>query len=867
MRGRFAGPAALLLVLVPLVVPSHAAGGCSTSVLPGNWIASTPGFPTGPKVVSLVASPDYAPDLIYASNGSVVMRSQDAGCTWKSVYDGASAAPLGGTATITSLFAPSSATGSSHLYVGLTASLGAIQSPALASSANQGGSWFASTGLASGMPAVGSVTEVTASPTVPDNAYAVVTSGLLGQATGTGDELLVSGDGGTTWIDRTPTGSDFQGTDVQPDALLQTRLYDVQSGAFGHSDDGGATFSSTRLVGPVSRLGSAQGAGGERLAAALTTAPAVATSVNRGLSWRLWGLPSLATDVAVAPLQDLVAASSATSTWLVGPGFPPFDIGAGKGVAQLFVSAPTTAGYAVTGVSNGKVVRLRLTDSSFPRVVEVHTAIPALLGAALQGVFPSLMLPATRTLSLPAGGTETVPYRLLVPRSPTPVDLMFLVDSTGSMGGVISDLAASLIRMSNQLDGAGLDVQFGVADFRDYPTAPRDSVDYPYKLDRRIGPAGADLSRAISAIGADGGGDIPEADLSAVVQSSTGQGQLPWIPKRQEAGYRPAALKFALIATDAPFHQNGDPYAMDNGSTESWPGPTMKQAEKALASHRIRAIGLAASTDPVNDMRQLATASGALAPAGGVDCNGDGVVDVRSGDPLVCLLSGSTTSGSVSASGPVTFNSASGSNVGLGSAVIAAVNGIVDPAPVTERVAHGADVAKIVGSGRTSVNLKADNELSFRVRLACPLGASADHAVSLVAAKPGRTLASASIDLVCGGVAVVPQVTLPQGDAVVPAVHPGVHVAAQANLQPPNPQANPQPNAQAQPNVNLQAGMAEQQQSQAQLAYAANRIDTDQVEAAAAIAGMATLSAAFGLAMRGRDARQVAHQGGEGPRT
>src|SRR5205085_9477023 len=141
---------------------------------------------------------------------------------------------------------------------------------------------------------------------------------------------------------------------------------------------------------------------------------------------------------------------------------------------------------------------------------------------------------------------------------------------------------------------------------------------------------------------------------------------------------------------------------------------------------------------------------------------------------------------------------------------------------------------------------KADNELSFGVRLTCPLGAPADHAVSLVAAKPGRDLASASIDLLCGGVAAVPQVTLPQGDAVVPAVHPGVHAVAQANVQPPNPNPQPQPNAQAQPNVNLQTGLAEQQQSQAQLAFAANEIDTEQIEAAGVLAGIATLSAAFG---------------------
>ena len=37
----------------------------------------------------------------------------------------------------------------------------------------------------------------------------------------------------------------------------------------------------------------------------------------------------------------------------------------------------------------------------------------------------------------------------------------------------------------------------------------------------------------------------------------------------------------------------------------------------------------------------MAQATGALAPTGGVDCEGDGVIDVAAGAPLVCAISAS----------------------------------------------------------------------------------------------------------------------------------------------------------------------------------------------------------------------------------
>ena len=49
-------------------------------------------------------------------------------------------------------------------------------------------------------------------------------------------------------------------------------------------------------------------------------------------------------------------------------------------------------------------------------------------------------------------------------------------------------------------------------------------------------------------------------------------------------------------------------------------------------------LGVVSGDDPlaIADVRDMALATGATAPPGGVDCDGDGVIDIPEGEPLVC---------------------------------------------------------------------------------------------------------------------------------------------------------------------------------------------------------------------------------------
>ena len=98
-------------------------------------------------------------------------------------------------------------------------------------------------------------------------------------------------------------------------------------------------------------------------------------------------------------------------------------------------------------------------------------------------------------------------------------------------------------------------------------------------------------------------------------------------------------MRLAFLATDEPFHREGD-----------YPGPHWAKTVAALNAAGVHQIGLAVEStdskgkpqpgvfDSVPDQKEMAIATDALAPRGGVDCNGDGITDVDQGGPLVCTV-------------------------------------------------------------------------------------------------------------------------------------------------------------------------------------------------------------------------------------
>jgi hypothetical protein len=810
---------AALVLAAAVAAPTHAAAppacavGGTVEDVGNGWLMSRPTFPAGPKDVTLIASPAYDPNLIYASNGVAVVRSRDAGCGWKPVFTAAPSLP-GATAAITALAVPSSANNSSYLYIGVTSTLAGVSKPAIAVSEKYGDTWLPSAGL----PDLGRVREIAVSPQVQLVAFAVIESGLpdvLGQPA----QLYSTSLAGETWTARTATGASFAPRELLVDPVRQAALYGLQSARPVRSLDNAASFAPTAGdPGALTALGAAPGGGGVRLAGNRSDGRGVARSDDAGQTWRTVATPDPPVSVAVAPLQDLLAVSDATDTWLYENGLVASRITPANGGApvQLAVSAPTPIGYAVTGVASGGIFRVNFTPGRTPIPPIVNGVVHPVLLLPVTPVaqFPSTLLPSRLTVSLPAGGSTRVPYRLLVPRTPTPVDVMFLIDSTGSYQPVIDGLRQAVGRLVNALNTAGLNVRFGVGNFEDYPPpyGSADTDNVPYDLDRRIGPSDADFVAALQSIVAHGGTtDGGQSAYTAVYQALTGAGEKidgsQVIEPGLAARFRPAATKFVMVSTDTVPHQRGEKVTRTDGSTTIHPGPTYEQVVAALRAQGVRSIGIPAQNAASGSLRALAEDSDALAPLGGVDCDGNGSIDLATGSPLVCLLGDSTT--------------ASGASSGLAAALVGLVAGVSDPKPVTLSVTRGAAQARLLSPPVKVVDLHADNELDYDVQLTCPRAAARDYDIALESTTPTRLLADGSIRLSCGGVAVPPRIEPAPADPPLPPRAAAANAVANANVNVntnanANPNPNPQPNAQTGVNANI--GVATSQEQEVQLA-------------------------------------------------
>ena len=130
----------------------------------------------------------------------------------------------------------------------------------------------------------------------------------------------------------------------------------------------------------------------------------------------------------------------------------------------------------------------------------------------------------TKTMTVSAGSPTTAV-----------VDIVFLADETGSMGAEISDVrnaAADILAGTSSLG----DVQWGVGGYRD------EGDDFVYRELSDLTSDVATVQSAFNTWQADGGGNIPEANLFALQQVANG---MEW---------RDGSTRIAVWFGDAPGH-------------------------------------------------------------------------------------------------------------------------------------------------------------------------------------------------------------------------------------------------------------------------------------------------------------------------
>ena len=806
-----------LLTVVSLLTPltiARGAEGCG--VTRDTWtVLDGPRFPAGPQRIIDLALDSRTPSRFFVTNGAVVMRTTDGGCSWEQSYvageEGSYTNPR-----ITSVIVPEAG---GRVLVSLAETVVNQSRPHVAVSFDAGRTWESGD---AGLPPLGSPRQLVVASSSPDTVYLAVD--LSG---GTLDSIFASSDGGRTWEMRTNhIGGEFTGFEVDP--IVPTELWAYGNGLH-RSTDGGATWTPIddfvgTQTGPVDVF---HQRGSPSSIFVFTPATAgLQRSVDGGQTWlEAYGL-NAPDSIDHGATEDSRVAIGAGQAYIWAPALFSWvnaqtpigglrDVNAARASSNSFFMRTASKIVVYTGATGADY------EIESPEFVigDITLTDPPDLPSSLESDPPELT-PKKETVKIPLGEKKRVTYGLTLSKIRTPLDLYFLVDTSDSAKRFLKGLAQVLEDVVNRLYEARLDVEFGLAEYRAYPdsTPPRpecDGTDIPVVQDPQcernfvyrqvldVSPASHEnLAEAIEGLEPAAGGHY-NAPLPALYQTATGAGQDLFpagplghdVPPGLEATFRAKAVKIVLNATDEEF--DSPPYANDDNPPDV---PTVDEVIAALNAKSIDQIGLALGPLAIEDFRRIASGTGAVAPSEGADCDGDGAADIAAGAALVCLVNNATLD--------------QGAN--LVPAIVNMVEAVRDRVPVSLDVAAKDDevIADVTPSEYPGVVLQADQKLKFDVTYTCPTSMAGEKTeVGLVANQGNRKLARAMTTVVCGKKPPKKPFFLSSPFETIVGILPLLPLA------PPPTLANPSSATQAQSQAQAQSAMATQEQEQPQLAF------------------------------------------------
>ena len=243
-------------------------------------------------------------------------------------------------------------------------------------------------------------------------------------------------------------------------------------------------------------------------------------------------------------------------------------------------------------------------------------------------------------------------------------DVLFVLDSTCSMGGELSAMASMFSQVVQQITIP--DVAFGVAEFDDYVFggfADASADDKPFNLSQQVTTDTTLVQTALSALKVRNGGDGTESGMEAVYQAATGQGYdqncngaydslhdvVPFVADASDAfggavqgaydpavpgtgsiggaGFRDGSVPIIVYTTDADMRDADGGYSLPPGCSNQAGHTDVEAAVNAISG---KLIGVGVTSSPITQMTSLANLTGSMA-----DINGDGTPD-----PLVFQGSG-----------------------------------------------------------------------------------------------------------------------------------------------------------------------------------------------------------------------------------
>ena len=225
-------------------------------------------------------------------------------------------------------------------------------------------------------------------------------------------------------------------------------------------------------------------------------------------------------------------------------------------------------------------------------------------------------------------------------------DVVFNMDTTGSMGGSIDSLKNSLETLIIPFLARRItDVGVGISRFDDFPCDPYGwNGDRPFELMQRVTTNPSAAQVAVTRLVATGGGDGPESGIESLYQLATGEGRV--IPDCNDedddeeddevvrmfdaslahvegvsdgtiggAGFRDTTVRIIVQITDNSTHSLG---VVPPAGTDPYPyGATKEEAFDALAEIDAQVIGLSVDgdTQAEDDLTEIALETNAVVPA------------------------------------------------------------------------------------------------------------------------------------------------------------------------------------------------------------------------------------------------------------
>ena len=146
------------------------------------------------------------------------------------------------------------------------------------------------------------------------------------------------------------------------------------------------------------------------------------------------------------------------------------------------------------------------------------------------------------------------------------LDLVFVMDATGSMGPELNDLQANLVGIIRVLSRLASSLRIGFVAYKDRGEPYLTKV---YPLERMNDAHAAELVNFVEDLHAQGGGDDPEP----VDEALTAALAMPW---RADAQGR------IIVIGDAPAHQQGQAFGLAEQFHRSAPGPGAPRTVSAI---------------------------------------------------------------------------------------------------------------------------------------------------------------------------------------------------------------------------------------------------------------------------------------------